>query len=102
MPSISLPPLVIRNSLGIGQDGVYDSNRATARGLKIKTPWAPSPPSTFCQLKVITSSFSQGISMANTAEVASQMVKPCRSAAIQSPLGTFTPEVVPFQVKITS
>ena len=30
------------------------------------------------------------------------MVSPLRSAAIQSPFGTRTPEVVPFQVKITS
>ena len=40
--------------------------------------------------------------MANTAEVASQIARPSRSAAIQSPFGTFTPEVVPFQVKTTS
>jgi hypothetical protein len=40
--------------------------------------------------------------MANTAEVASQIVRPARSAGIQSPFGTFTPEVVPFQVKTTS
>ena len=40
--------------------------------------------------------------MANTAEVASQIVRPSRSAEIQSPLGTFTPEVVPFQVNTTS
>ena len=40
--------------------------------------------------------------MAKTAEVASQMASPSRSAAIQSPFGTFTPEVVPFQVKTTS
>ena len=30
------------------------------------------------------------------------MVRPSRSAAIQSPFGTATPEVVPFQVKTTS
>ena len=30
------------------------------------------------------------------------MVRPLRSAAIQSPFGTRTPEVVPFQVKTTS
>ena len=40
--------------------------------------------------------------MAKTAEVASQMASPSRSDAIQSPSGTFTPEVVPFQVKTTS
>ncbi len=40
--------------------------------------------------------------MAKAAEVASQMVSPSRSAAIQSPLGTRTPDVVPFQVNTTS
>ncbi len=30
------------------------------------------------------------------------MVSPSRSSLIQSPLGTRTPEVVPFQVKMTS
>ena len=39
---------------------------------------------------------------ANAAEVASQIASPLRSAAIQSALGTRTPEVVPFQVKTTS
>ena len=34
--------------------------------------------------------------MAKAALVASQMVRPSRSAGIQSPLGTRTPEVVPF------
>ena len=65
-------------------------------------PCAASPPSTFCQDQVTTSSLSQGRSIANTAEVASQIVRPWRSAAIQSPFGTRTPEVVPFQVKTTS
>ena len=40
-------------------------------------PCAPSPPSTFCQEKVVTSSLSQGRSIAKAAEVASQMVRPC-------------------------
>ena len=31
-----------------------------------------------------------------------QIANPSRSSAIQSPFGTFTPEVVPFQVKTTS
>ena len=35
-------------------------------------------------------------------EVASQIVSPSRSAGIQSPSGTRTPDVVPFQVKTTS
>ena len=49
-----------------------------------------------------TSSFGQSSGCANAAEVASQIVSPSRSAAIQSPFGTRTPEVVPFQVKTTS
>ena len=65
-------------------------------------PCAASPPSTFCQEKVTTSSFGQSSSCAKAAEVASQIVRPLRSAAIQSPFGTRTPEVVPFQVKTTS
>ncbi len=65
-------------------------------------PWAASPPITFCQEKVTTSSLDQSTSMANTAEVASQMVMPSRSAAMKSALGTRTPEVVPFQVNTTS
>ena len=73
-----------------------------ARGLSTSMPCAPSPPMTFCQDQVTTSSFCHGRSMAKTAEVASQMASPSRSAAIQSPFGTFTPEVVPFQVKTTS
>ena len=62
-------------------------------------PCAPSPPRTFCQLNVVTSSLCQGRSIAKAAEVASQSVRPVRSAAIQSASGTRTPDVVPFQVK---
>jgi len=58
--------------------------------------------SAFCQEKVATSSFGQSMSIANAADVASQMVRPCRSFLIQSPLGTRTPEVVPFHRKTTS
>jgi hypothetical protein len=65
-------------------------------------PWAASPPSAFCHEKVTTSSLPQSRSWANAAEVASQMVRPSRSALIQSASGTRTPEVVPFQVKTTS
>ena len=39
---------------------------------------------------------------ANAADVASQMVRPSRFALIQSALGTRTPDVVPFQVKMMS
>ena len=59
-------------------------------------PCAASPPRTFCQEKVVTSSLSHGRSIANAALVASQMVMPWRSSAIQSPFGTRTPDVVPF------
>ncbi len=65
-------------------------------------PWAASPPSTFCQEKVATSILPQSSFCANAADVASQMARPCRSAAIQSASGTRTPDVVPFQVKTTS
>ena len=65
-------------------------------------PWAASPPSTFCQEKVTTSSFGQSSACAKAAEVASQIARPSRSAAIHSASGTRTPDVVPFQVKTTS
>lgn len=65
-------------------------------------PWAPSPPRTFCQDQVTTSSFGQSSRMAKAAEVASQMARPSRSAAMKSALGTRTPEVVPFQAKTRS
>ncbi len=65
-------------------------------------PCAPSPPSTFCQLKVTTSSLSHGRAIANAAEVASQIVRPARLAGMAAPSGTRQPEVVPFQVNTTS
>ena len=65
-------------------------------------PCAASPPSTFCQDQVTTSSLSQGRSMAKAAEVASQITRPSRSAAMKSALGKRTPEVVPFQASTTS
>ncbi len=65
-------------------------------------PCAASPPSAFCQEKVATSSLAQSSGWAKAAEVASQIASPSRSSAIQSPFGTRTPEVVPFQVKTTS
>ena len=102
MPSISLPPLASWNSLGTGQAGTWLSSLATARGDSAIMPWPPSPPSTFCQDQVTTSSLFQGRDMANAAEVASQMVSPWRSGLIQSPFGTRTPDVVPFQVKTMS
>ena len=100
--SCILPPLVRRKIFGSGQAGVWLSSRATARGDSTIMPCAASPPSAFCQEKVTTSSFDQSSGCANAAEVASQMVRPARSALIQSALGTRTPEVVPFQVNTTS
>src|SRR5262249_1724958 len=47
-------------------------------------------------------SLGQSSRCAKVADVASQMVKPCRSGAIQAPFGTRTPEVVPFQVNTMS
>src|ERR1700732_5163155 len=102
MPSFSLPPLVMRKIFGIGQGGLYVSSRAAARGDKISMPCAASPPSTFCQENVATSSFGQSKACANAAEVASQIDSPVRAAAIQSAFGTRVPEVVPFQVNTMS
>src|SRR4029079_5090370 len=102
MPSTILPSLVRREVFGIGQGGLYDSSRATARGERISMPWPPSPPSTFCQEKVTTSSLAKSSGCAKQAEVASQIASPCRSAGIQSAFGTRTPDVVPFQVNTTS
>src|SRR5215213_6757224 len=65
-------------------------------------PCAASPPSAFCHENVTTSSLAQSSVCANAAEVASQIVTPSRSAAIQSAFGTRTPEVVPFQVNTMS
>ncbi|MNQ82909.1 hypothetical protein D3C85_979760 [compost metagenome] len=66
------------------------------------TPMPASPPSAFWKLKVVTSSLSHGRSIANAAEVASQMVSPSRSSAIQSALSMRTPDVVPFHGNTTS
>ena len=96
------PPLVMRNSLGSGQAGVWLSSRFTARGDRISMPCAPSPPSTFCQENVVASSLSQGRSIAKAALVASQIVSPARVAGMALPFGRRTPLVVPFQVKTTS
>src|SRR5437899_7259677 len=101
-PSISLPFAVSRKSFGSGQGGEWLSSRSTARGDIASTPCPPSPPNDFCQDHVATSSLSHGSRIAKTAEVASQIVKPRRSSAIQSPFGTRTPEVVPFHGKTTS
>src|SRR5215213_3943452 len=102
MPSINLPLLVRRKIFGNGHLGEWLSSRVIARGLKMSTPCAPSPPSAFCQEKVVASSFDQSRSWAKTAEVASHNVSPSLSAAIHSASGTRTPDVVPFQVKTTS
>src|SRR5438128_191387 len=100
--SLILPPLVMRKIFGNGRGGLKLSSRSTARGDSQIMPCAAPPPSTFCQENVTTSSLLQSSRWANAAEVASQIASPARSAAIQSALGTRTPEVVPFQVNTTS
>ncbi len=65
-------------------------------------PWAASPPITFCQEKVTTSSLSHSRFWAKAAEVASQITMPVRSLEMKSALGTRTPEVVPFQANTRS
>ena len=90
------------NIFGIGHNGVYCSNLWTALGPRIIIPCWASPPNTFCQEKVVTSSLLHGRSIASTADVASHKVKPDLFSSIQSPFGTFTPAVVPFHVKTTS
>ena len=72
----SLPPLVSRKILGSGQGGRWLSSRSMARGDSTSMPWAASPPSTFCQEKVTTSSLAKSSRWAKAAEVASQMVRP--------------------------
>lgn len=49
--------LTIRKILGRGLSGVKDSSLSTALGDRTSTPWAPSPPSTFCQEYVLTSHY---------------------------------------------
>jgi hypothetical protein len=102
MPSFSLPPEVRRKTFGSGQAGLCVSSRSTARGERASIPCPASPPKTFCQDQVTTSSLSHGRRMAKTAEVASHSTSPSRFAGIQSPCGMRTPEVVPFQVSTTS
>merc|ERR1719326_2012239 len=93
MPASSLPFLAMRKILGIGHGGVYDSSRSTARGERMSMPWAPSPPRHFCHEKVTTSRLAHGMSIAKTADVASQMARPARSAGGDQDFGTFTPAV---------
>ena len=102
MPSLSFPSLVMRKILGIGQAGLWDSSRATARGESASMPCAASPPSTFCQDQVTTSSLCQGRSIAKAAEVASQIASPSRASLMKAASGSRTPEVVPFQTNTTS
>jgi len=88
--------------LGKGQFGRWDSSRAMARGLSTSMPWAASPAQCLLPGPGNDVELLPGSSMANTADVASQMTSPSRPAGIHSPSGTRTPEVVPFQAKTTS
>merc|ERR1719486_1573761 len=102
MSAANLPFFVIRKILGMGHEGSYDSRRSTALGDRMSMPWAPSPPRHFCQEKVTTSRLAKGMFIAKTAEVASQIARPARSAGGDHDSGTLTPAVVPLYVKMTS
>ena len=79
-PSASFPPDISRKIFGSGQAGVCVNSRSTARGDSASMPCAASPPSTFCQDQVTTSSLLHGKSIANAADVASQITSPSRSS----------------------
>ncbi len=102
MPSISLPSLARRKTFGTGQAGTFDSMRATARGESTIMPCAASPPMTFCQEKVTTSSLGpvEGHREGGRGGVADGDA--FAVGGDQSPSGTRTPAAVPFQVKMTS
>ena len=102
MPASSLPFFAMRKILGIGHAGVCDSSRSTARGERMSMPCAPSPPMHFCHEKVTTSRLAHGMSCAKTADVASQIASPFRSAGGAKLGGHLTPAVVPLNVKMTS
>ena len=95
MPASSLPFFFMRKIFGSGHGGSYDSIRSTARGERMSIPCAPSPPRHFCHEKVTTSRLAHGMSIAKTADVASQIARPARSAGGAQPGGQRTPAVVP-------
>jgi hypothetical protein len=65
-------------------------------------PCAASPPSTFCQEKVVTSSLSQSAGPAQRPRSRVADRQALAVGGMKSPFGTRTPLVVPFQVKTTS
>ena len=66
-------------------------------------PCAASPPNAFCQEKVTTSTFVQVDRLGKDRRGGIGEGQPAtRLAGIQSPFGTRTPDVVPFQVNSTS
>src|SRR5262245_19426178 len=101
-PWLSLLPLGKRKVLRKRPGRVIASRPGAGRGGKVKMAGGGSAARGFWQEEVTTSSFGQSSAWAKQADVASQMVRPVRCAAIQSPFGTRTPDVVPFQVKIAS
>ena len=74
-----------------------------ARGESASMPCAASPPSTFCQLQVTTSSLREVDRPSRTPPRWRRTARARRARAESSrAFGTRTPDVVPFQVKITS
>ena len=88
--------------MGSGRRGVCFSSRSTARGPRISTPCAALAAEHLLPGEGGDIDLVQSMSYAKRREVASAKLRPSRSAAIQSPLGTRTPLVVPFQVNTTS
>ena len=80
--------------------------RLEARGI-VQGYWVSVDPAIFRREDLLVSfgkdwSREDAVRASNAPDVASQMLSPARSADIQSPFGTRTPLVVPFQVKTTS
>jgi hypothetical protein len=102
MPSISLPPLVRRKIFGSGQAACSfpAARRRGGSGSACHAP--PRRPAPSARRRSSHRACPRAGPCAKAAEVASQIVRPARSAGIASPFGTRTPEVVPFQVKTTS
>ena len=102
MPSISLPPLVMRKIFGSGQAGfvgLEPLDRAAAEDQHAMRRLAAQRllPGEGDDIELGPN---RGSARTPPSRVADR--QPPRSALIQSPFGTRTPEVVPFQVKTTS
>ena len=94
-----LPPWVRRKILGRGQGGCSSPAARPRAGSGPACRAAPRRPAPSARNRWRHRACARQMAMANTAEVASQRMRPGRSSVIQSPFGTRTPEVVPFQGK---